>query len=61
MSVMSQRTCDECGSTDLVTITMEVGDQELSFTACHNCEAKWWYKSGELVPLTSVLGLVGAR
>ena len=31
---------------------------ELAFTTCHLCEAKWWYRDGEAVPLQSVIGLV---
>jgi DNA polymerase III alpha subunit (gram-positive type) len=51
-------TCPECGAGDLITISMTAGDRELSFRTCHMCEAKWWFKDGELVPLASVLGVV---
>ena len=34
------------------------GDTDLAFTTCHMCEAKWWFKDGELLPLASVIGLV---
>jgi hypothetical protein len=40
---------------------MIVGGSELQFSTCHECEAKWWVKDGEPVPLTSVLGTVGTR
>jgi hypothetical protein len=58
---MAERTCHACGSRDLVTITMTVGDRAVSFTACHDCEAKWWYRDGERVELSSVLDLVTTR
>jgi len=50
--------CPECRTGDLVTITMTVSDQELSFTTCHFCEAKWWSRAGEPVQFASVLDLV---
>lgn len=49
-------TCPLCQQGDLITITMSVNDSDLSFTTCHMCEAKWWYRDGEAVPLRSVIG-----
>ena len=46
---------------DLVTISMASGGNDLSFTTCNMCEAKWWYKDGELVPLASVIGVVASN
>jgi hypothetical protein len=37
---------------------MTVSENDLSFTTCHMCEAKWWYRDGESVPLRSVIGSV---
>lgn len=54
----STGTCPNCGSGDLITISMAVGGRDLAFTTCHRCEAKWWYRDGERVPLKSVIGLV---
>ncbi len=51
-------TCPNCGQGDLITISMSVSEQDLMFTTCHLCEAKWWYRQGELVPLSSVIDLV---
>jgi len=53
--------CLECNTGDLITISMSAGPNELSFTTCNMCEAKWWYKDGELVPLASVIGVVGSK
>jgi DNA polymerase III alpha subunit (gram-positive type) len=53
--------CPHCRSGDLITITMAVSGRDLAFTTCHLCEAKWWYRDGEQVPLTSVIGLVVQR
>lgn len=55
---MGERACNECGSGDLVTITMKVDGEMLSFSACHNCEARWWYRGDERVALSSVLDIV---
>jgi hypothetical protein len=37
---------------------MTVAGQQLSFTTCHFCEAKWWSREGEPVALDSVIDLV---
>ena len=54
-------TCPACRSGDLITIEMNVAGSDLSFSTCHECEAKWWHKNGEKVELTNVLGVVGTR
>jgi formate dehydrogenase maturation protein FdhE len=51
-------TCPVCNQGDLISISMNVGGSGLSFTTCHMCEAKWWYRDGEAVPLQSVIGNV---
>jgi DNA polymerase III alpha subunit (gram-positive type) len=54
-------TCPACHQGDLITIGMIVGGNDLAFTTCHLCEAKWWYRDGESVPLRSVIGNVLQR
>ena len=56
MEQTTRGTCPSCGQGDLIGITMNVSGSDLSFTTCHMCEAKWWYRDGEAVPLTSVIG-----
>ena len=58
VEVMESGTCPQCHEGDLITISMTVGGRELSFSTCHHCEAKWWYRNGDPVPLDSVIGLV---
>ena len=53
--------CPNCKSGDLITISMNVSGRDLAFTTCHLCEAKWWFRDGEEVPLQSVIGLVVAK
>jgi len=56
-----RRTCPECGSGELLTITMMVEEHPLAFTACHECEAKWWSRDGEPTTLPSVIEVVTVR
>ena len=51
-------TCPECYQGELISISMIVSENDLSFTTCHMCEAKWWYRDGEAVRLQSVIGNV---
>lgn len=51
-------TCPVCHQGDLITISLAVSDTDLSFTTCHMCEAKWWYRGGDAIPLQSVIGMV---
>jgi len=58
MDDKSPGACPVCHQGDLITISMTVSENDLSFTTCHMCEAKWWYRAGESVPLQSVIGSV---
>jgi len=53
--------CPACRTSELITISLIVGGTELAFSTCHQCEAKWWFRDGEQVELSSVIGLVGTR
>jgi len=55
---METGTCPQCRAGDLIAISMSVGGRNLAFSTCHHCEAKWWYRDGDEVPLASVIGLV---
>jgi len=61
MNESAEGTCPVCHQGDLISITMAVSGSDLSFTTCHLCEAKWWYRDGEPVPLQSVIGNVLSR
>jgi hypothetical protein len=61
MNEKASGSCPVCLQGDLISISMTVGENDLSFTTCHLCEAKWWYRDGETVPLQSVLGSVLAK
>ena len=51
-------TCPVCQQGDLISISMSVSGSDLGFTTCHLCEAKWWYRDGETVPLQNLIGSV---
>ena len=53
--------CPSCETAELITISMIVAGTELAFSTCHQCEAKWWFKDGNPVELSSVIGLVGVH
>jgi DNA polymerase III alpha subunit (gram-positive type) len=61
MDDKTEGTCPECQQGDLISISMNVSGSDLGFTTCHMCEAKWWYRNGDAVPLTNVIGSVLAR
>jgi hypothetical protein len=61
MTEKYEGTCPACQQGELISITMSVGGSDLSFTTCHLCEAKWWYRDGEMVPLRSVVDGVLSR
>ena len=62
MTAQRNPICPACGTGDLITISMSItDDRDVSFTTCHLCEAKWWFKDDDLVPLASVIGLVSAK
>jgi DNA polymerase III alpha subunit (gram-positive type) len=51
-------TCPACEQGELISIEMAVSERDLTFTTCHLCEAKWWHRDGQEVPLQSVIGTV---
>ena len=53
--------CPDCGTEELLKVTLTVAGSEMEFTTCHTCEGRWWEREGELVPLTSLLSLVGRQ
>jgi DNA polymerase III alpha subunit (gram-positive type) len=53
--------CPSCKQGDLITIEMAVSERDLTFTTCHLCEAKWWQRDGEMVPLASIIDVVVKR
>jgi hypothetical protein len=32
---------------------------EVYFNSCHVCEAKWWDREGEAIPVDAIIDLVG--
>jgi hypothetical protein len=53
--------CPDCGSNEVVSLAMAVGESDLRFTCCQTCEARRWEREGESIPLRSVLDLVASH
>jgi len=53
--------CRDCGSDEVLTLAMSVGESVLRFTCCHACETRRWERGGESIPLRSVLDLVATH
>jgi transposase-like protein len=47
--------CPDCGSTNLITIAMALGEGRVLFRTCPPCEARWWEKDGSQVSRDAVL------
>ncbi|MFZ4585549.1 MAG: hypothetical protein ACOYNI_10030 [Acidimicrobiia bacterium] len=53
--------CERCGKATVVEIKMQVGEAELVFRRCGNCEEQRWEDHEGAVSLTDVLDLARAR
>ncbi len=53
-------TCTSCGQTSVIRIDMTLPDgTEVYFNSCHVCEAKWWDREGEAIPVDAIIDIVG--
>ena len=53
-------TCSNCSSNDLVTVSLTINNEPVSFDHCRRCEHKTWTANGTSVPLSDVLDKVGS-
>lgn len=53
-------TCANCSSEDLVTVSLEIKGEPVSFDHCRRCEHKSWSANGAALPLSDVLARVGS-
>ena len=52
-------TCTKCGQSSVIQIEMTLPDgSDVVFNSCHVCEAKWWDREGESVPVDGIIDLV---
>jgi DNA-directed RNA polymerase subunit M/transcription elongation factor TFIIS len=52
-------TCASCGQSSVIEIEMKLPDgTEVIFCSCHVCEARWWDKEGESIPVEAIIDLV---
>ena len=52
------RSCTACGSSDLLTVTIELSSGSIAFRTCQGCELKWWEQQGESIPFDRVRSMV---
>ena len=52
-------TCTMCGQSSVIQIEMTLPDgSDVVFNSCHVCEARWWDREGEPVPVDGIIDLV---
>ncbi len=49
--------CERCGKATVIEIRMQVGEAELTFRRCGNCEAQGWEDHDRSLSLPEVLDL----
>lgn len=55
-------TCENCGSEDVVNVTMDLGNNHpVLFTACHTCDTRSWTSPEGRITLGRVLELTSAN
>jgi transposase-like protein len=53
--------CPDCGSDNLITIAMSMGEGRVLYRTCSPCEAKWWEKDGSRISRDNALAGVPRR
>ena len=59
-TLQTSRTCAQCSSTDLVTVTLTIKDEPVAFDHCRRCEHRTWHANGTQVALADVLERVSS-
>jgi hypothetical protein len=49
--------CPQCKGEDCVQIEINLQKETVQFSACRQCEAKWWEHAGDTIDLSDVLTL----
>jgi transposase-like protein len=53
--------CPDCGSANLISVAMSIGEGEVLFRTCPPCEARWWEQDGSRVSRETALQGVPRR
>jgi hypothetical protein len=53
--------CGQCGSTDVLSVAMNMDDGGVQFRTCTECEATWWEREGARVERTAALTAIPRR
>jgi formate dehydrogenase maturation protein FdhE len=54
--------CPNCRSQDLTRVDMRIGEEQMRFARCRDCEHRWWVGAvgARTIGLTDVLARVAA-
>ncbi len=60
--MMSQPTCPECRSDDLLVVRLTPRDVPMRFSTCRSCEHRWWEdaRAGRDLALATVISDLSA-
>jgi hypothetical protein len=53
--------CPDCGSDNLITVAMSIGEGDVLFRTCPPCEARWWERDGSRISRHTALQGVPRR
>jgi formate dehydrogenase maturation protein FdhE len=53
--------CEQCGSTDVLSVSMNMEDGGIQFRTCTDCEATWWERDGLRIERTEALTAIPRR
>jgi formate dehydrogenase maturation protein FdhE len=53
--------CEQCGSDDILSVSMNMEDGGVQFRTCTGCEATWWERGGIRVERTEALTSIPRR
>jgi hypothetical protein len=53
--------CPDCGSANLISVAMSIGEGEVLFRTCPPCEARWWERDGSRITRDTALQGVPRR
>jgi transposase-like protein len=53
--------CPDCGSANLISVAMSIGEGEVLFRTCPPCEARWWEQDGSRITRDTALRGVPRR
>jgi hypothetical protein len=53
--------CGQCGSDEVLSVSMNMEDGSVQFRTCTECEATWWERGGLRIERTEALTAIPRR